>query len=227
MFCWPNARDNESKIIEQFNFVQDHLNIESAVEFCQKSPNFGFLYELYDARHIHYEGAFQSYLTCLRTIVPLVSRSDFLRIVPRSCPGCVTLQLLCILCLHPILENEVNNLFRELLCDPRGDILHQNDIRQMAMMIRQVYKRREYPFPYMGDCLGFERESQGYNMAQVIGQLISSTEFCDLMDSNSTIGAQIAHEMMKNLQDSQQQSNQLKVLLSKYQKLTSESKLDT
>jgi hypothetical protein len=227
MFCWPNARDNESKIIEQFKFLQDHLTEESAVQFCKSSPDCGFLFALYNANHLHYEGAFQSYLSCLRTIVPLVSRSDFLRMFPKSCPGCVTFQFLCILCLHPILENEVNYLFRELLCDSRGDILYRNDIRQLTMMIQQVYKRREDPFPYMGNCLDFEEESQEYKKAQAIGQLLSSEQFCQLMKSNSIIGAQIAHQMMKNLQESNKQSNQLRLLLLKYEELTSESKLDT
>ncbi len=74
MLCWPNARDDESKIIEQFKFVQSHLTAESAAQFRQKVPGCGFLYELYSAKHLNYAGAFQSYLTCLRTIVPLVSR---------------------------------------------------------------------------------------------------------------------------------------------------------
>jgi hypothetical protein len=95
------------------------------------------------------------------------------------------------------------------------------------MMIRQVYKRPENPFPYMGNCLDFKLESPGYKMAQVIGQLLSSEEFRELMKSNSTIGAPKAHQMMKDLQDDHERSSQLRELQSKYQKLTSEDKLDT
>lgn len=227
MFAWPKADDNESNIIEQFKFLQDHLTTESAIKFCRESPGDGFLKELYDVRHLNYEGAFQSYLTCLQAIVPLVSRSDFLHMFPKSCPGCATLQFLCILSLHPILENEVNYLFRELLCDPRGDILHRNDIRQLVMMIREGYKHREDPFPHMGNCSDFENKSQGYKKAQAIGKLLSSEQFCQLMKSNSIVGTQLAHEMVKNLQDSNKQANQLKLLLSKYEELASENKLDT
>ena len=138
-----------------------------------------------------------------------------------------TLQFLCILYLHPILENEVNSLFRELLCDPRGDILHRNDIRQLpAMLIRQVYKRSQDPFPYIGYCLDFKSENQGYNMAQAIGKLFSSEEFCQLMKSNPIVGGQIAHEVILNYQDNSHKSNLLYTLLSKHQKLISENKSD-
>lgn len=217
MYAWPKADGRESDIIEQFKFLQDHLTTESAIKFCQESPGDGFLKEMYNARHLHCEGAFQSYLACLRVIALLVSRSDFLHMFPKSCSGCATLQILCILSLHPILENEVNSLFRELLCDPRGDVLDRNDIRQLVIMIRQGYKSQEDPFPQMGNCANFESESEGYKKAQAIGQLLSSEQFCQLMKSNSIVGSQLAHEMMKNLQDSTKQINQLKLLLSKYE----------
>ena len=88
-------------------------------------------------------------------MVPLVSRSTFLNIFPKACFGCATLQFLCSLCSHPVLENEVNMLFCELLYDPHGDILHRNDIRHMAMMVRQAYKRSGDPFPYVWLLFGF------------------------------------------------------------------------
>jgi hypothetical protein len=121
----------------------------------------------------------------------------------------------------------VNYLFRELLCDPRADILHRNDIRQLAITIRQVYKRREDPFSYMAYCLDFNSESQGYKKVQAIGELFSSEQFCQLMKSNSIAGAQIAHQMMKNYQENKQELNELHTLLSKHQELISENKLDT
>ena len=136
-------------------------------------------------------------------------------------------QFLCILYLHPILENEVNYLFRELLCDPRSDILHRNDIRQLAMLIRQVYKRSQDHFPYIGYCLDLKSESQGYNMVQAIEQLFSSEEFCQLMKSNPIVGGQIAHEVILNYQDNNHKSNLLYTLLSKHHELISESKSDT
>ena len=80
---------------------------ESGEKFCAASPGCGFLMELYDAGHLHYEGAFQSYLSCLRTLVPLVARSNFLCMFVKNCSGCAALQFLSIVYLHPILENEV------------------------------------------------------------------------------------------------------------------------
>ncbi|CAF4613544.1 unnamed protein product [Rotaria sp. Silwood2] len=114
----------------------------------------------------------------------------------------------------------------ELLCDKHGDILNRDDIRQIAMMMRQAYKRRGDPFPYVGDCLDYDRESQGFKMAYTIGVLFSSEEFCKLMKSNPTIGTQIAREMLKNPHDSDWQSNQLYELLSKYKELISDNKSD-
>ena len=225
MFSWPTACDSESNIIQQFKFLQDHLTTDSAVEFFANVPCSDYLHELYNAGHPYYEGAIQAYLVCLRTVIPLVSRSQFLRIFEGSSPGCAaTLQFMSILCLYPILENEVNDLFRELLCDPRAEILHRNDIRQMVMKIRQEYKD---PFQCIGAYFNVNRDNAGFKKAQVIGELIASEDFCELMKSNSTVGAQLAHQMMKNLPDDSKQSSQLKELLSKYQKLISKDKLNT
>ena len=87
-FDWPNARDDQSKIIEQFKFLQDHLTAESAAVFCGKAPGCGFLYALYETNHLDDESIFQAYLSCLRTLVPLVSRSELLGMFPKGCSGC-------------------------------------------------------------------------------------------------------------------------------------------
>ncbi|CAF3235948.1 unnamed protein product [Rotaria sp. Silwood2] len=227
MACWPNPqKDDESTIIQQFKLLKDQLTIESALELCNDMPGCGFLFALYETKNLYYEGAFQAYLTLLRAIAALVSRSNFLYMFSKSCSGCAMLHILSILCLHPILENEVDTLFQELLCDKHGDILNRDDIRQIAMMMRQAYKRRGDPFPYVGDCLDYDRESQGFKMAYTIGVLFSSEEFCKLMKSNPTIGTQIAREMLKNPHDSDWQSNQLYELLSKYKELISDNKSD-
>ena len=113
MLRWPEAKQDESTIIKQFKLLKDQLTIESALELCGNVPGCGFLSELYDAKHLYYEGAFQAYLTLLRAIAELVPRSNFRRMFPNSCSGCAMLQILSNLCLHPILENEVNMLFRE------------------------------------------------------------------------------------------------------------------
>ncbi len=214
---WPSAHDNESRIIEQFEFIKNHLTEESGKEFCRASPGCGFLMELYDAGHLHYEGAFQSYLSCLRTLVPLVTRSYFLSMFVKNCSGCAALQFLSIVYLHPILENEVNCLFRELLCDPRGDILHRNDIRQLALTIQLVYKRQDFPFPYMGNCCDFEWENQGFKKAEAIGTLFCSEEFLAFMKRDSTVGAQIAHELLKTIEENDKEYNNLQTLIVKYQ----------
>ncbi|CAF3336881.1 unnamed protein product, partial [Rotaria socialis] len=181
MACWPDARkDNESTIIEKFKLLKDQLTQESAHELCRNASGCGFLYELYDVKHLDCEGAFQAYMIFLRAIAAMVPRSSFLHIFPKSCSGCAISQILSILCLHPTLENEVNNLFCELLFDTHGDILNRDDIRPIAMMMRRAYKRREDPFPYIGYCLDYDRESQGFKMAYVIGVLFSSDQFCEL-----------------------------------------------
>ena len=217
MFSWPSARDDESKISKQFKFLQENLTTESAEKFCRESPGCGFLLELYDGGHLHYESALQSYLSCLRTLVRLVTHSYFLGMFSTHCSTCAALQFFSIVYLHPILENEVNYLFRELLCDPRGDILHRNDVRQLAMMVRLGYKRGEFPFPYMTDCCDFDWESEGYKKAEIIGKLFSSEKFCELMKNNSPAGAQIAHELLKTIEENDKEYNHLQTLLSKYQ----------
>lgn len=92
------------------------------------------------------------------------------------------------------------------------------------MMMRPAYKRQGDPFPYIGYCTDYDDKSQGFKMAYAIGALFSSDEFCKLMKINPILGAQIAHEMLKNPHDSNWQSNQLHKLLSKYKELTSDNK---
>ncbi|CAF4750818.1 unnamed protein product, partial [Rotaria sp. Silwood2] len=120
--------------------------------------------------------------------------------------------------------NDVNALFSELLLDKHGDILNRNDIRQIAIMIRQAYNERQGAFPKTGCCTDYDRKSQGYKTAYTIGVLFSSDEFCELMKSNSILGAQIAHEMLKNPDDN---DRKLHELLSKYKELISDNKSDT
>ena len=107
MFSWPNARDDKSTISKQFKFLQENLTTESAEKFCREAPRCGFLLKLYEAGHLHYESALQSYLNFLRTLVPLVTRSNFLSIFSKHCSACASLQFLSIVYLHPILENEI------------------------------------------------------------------------------------------------------------------------
>ncbi|CAF4901748.1 unnamed protein product, partial [Rotaria socialis] len=179
MSRWPDVRKwDESVIIEQFKLLKDQLTKELALELCEKAYGCGFLYELYDAKHLDYEGAFQAYLTLLRAIAALVPGSQFQSIFIKSCPGCAVLEILSILCIHPILENDVNALLGELLLDTHGDILNRNDIRQIAIMIRQAYKG--YQGTYMGCCTAYDWKSQGYKTAYTIGVLFSSDQFCEL-----------------------------------------------
>lgn len=227
MLQWPTIRyRDESDIIEQFKLLEDQLTTESALGLCRNGPGCGFLFELYNARCLHYEGAFQAYLNLLRAIASLVPRSNFQQIFPKSCAGCAVLQILSILCLHPILENEVDTLFRVLLCDEHGHILNRDDIRQIAMKMRRAYTRRDNPFPFMAYCLDYDRESEGFKMAYVIGVLFSSRKFCELMKSNPILGARIAHDMLKNPDESDNQSDQLHELLSKYNEFGSDNKFD-
>ena len=216
MVVWPNASGYEFTIIEQFQTLRNQLTTESAIQLCERAPGAGFLAEMHRVHNLRYEGAFQSYLRFLRSIVPLVPRSKFLRMFIKSCPGCAALQFLCILCLHPSLEDEVTSLFRDLLFDRQGLIVDLDYIVQLAMLVQGGFKRLDVSFPHMGNCLDFDQKSEGFNKAFVLGQLLSSDQFCELMKSNAAAGAQIAHEMIKNLQDSQKQSQQLRELLSKY-----------
>ena len=79
----------------------------------------------------------------------------------------------------------------------------------------------------MADCCDFSWESEAYKKAEMIGRLFSSEKFCQLMKNNSTVGAQIAHELLKTIEENDKESNHLQTLLSKYQELTSESELDS
>lgn len=224
MLRWPNTRQNESTVIKEFKLLIDQLTKESALELCSSAPGCGFLYELYDAGNLSYECAFQCYLTLLRAIAKLVPRSTFNRMFPKGCSGCAMLQILSILCLHPILENDVNMLFRELLYDKHGDILNCDDIRRIAMMMRGAYTEPLNPFPNIGYCTHYDSENEGFKLAYFIGVLFSSDEFCELMKTNPTLGSQIAHEMLKNPGNTTWQSNKLHESLSKYKELTSDNK---
>ncbi|CAF1256175.1 unnamed protein product, partial [Rotaria magnacalcarata] len=120
--------------------------------------------------------------------------------------------------------NDVNALLGELLLDTHGDILNRNDIRQITMMMRQSYNGSQDTFPNMDCCTDYDWKSQGYKTAYAIGVLFSSNQFYELMKSNSILGAQMAHEMVKNPDDSRWKLHEL---LSKYKQLISNNKSDT
>ncbi|CAF2094731.1 unnamed protein product [Rotaria magnacalcarata] len=183
-----NARyDNQPEL-------SDQLTKELGLELCRNTVRCGLLCELYDAKHLYYEGAFQAYLTLLRAIAALVP------------------------------QNDVNALLGELLLDTHGDILNRNDIRQITMMMRQSYNGSQDTFPNMDCCTDYDWKSQGYKTACAIGVLFSSNQFYELMKSNSILGAQMAHKMLKNPDHSRWKWHEL---LSKYKQLISNNKSDT
>ncbi|CAF5190553.1 unnamed protein product, partial [Rotaria magnacalcarata] len=120
--------------------------------------------------------------------------------------------------------NDVNALLGELLLDTHGDILNRNDIRQITMMMRQSENDSQDKFPNMDCCTDYDWKSQGYITAYAIGVLFSFNQFYELMKSNSILAAQMAHEKLKNTDDSRWK---LHKLLSKYKQLISNNKSDT
>ncbi|CAF1396697.1 unnamed protein product, partial [Adineta steineri] len=218
----PDGKDNQMSIVQRLIHLRKELTIESASKICEDDSINNFVYHLYEADHLNYKYAFQAYINLLRAILPLVPRSTFLRIFTKSCPGCAALEFLCILCLHPVLKNDVHSLFCELLFDTNGDILTRKDICQMAMMIRKAYKRTDYKFPYSPNCLNFNEDNEAVQKILAVGKLFASDKFCALMKTNPIIGARMAHDMFYDLGDDFHQSRVLDTLLSKYGTITSE-----
>jgi hypothetical protein len=211
-----DGRKDEMTIVERLSHLRKELTKELAIQLCENYFLESFVYHLYDADHLHYECALQMYINLLQDILPSVPRSKFLRLFSKSCSGCASLTFLCILYLHPVFENDVYHLFRQLLFDVNGDILTRRDICQLALWIRQAYKRTDFRFPYEPNCLNFNRDNEALQKTFAIGDLFSSDRFCALMKTNPTIGARIAHEMFMDLGNDFHRSFHLDALLSKY-----------
>ncbi|CAF0769230.1 unnamed protein product [Adineta steineri] len=92
----------------------------------------------------------------------------------------------------------------------------------MAMMIRKAYKRTDYKFPYLPNCLNFNEDNEAVQKILAVGKLFASDKFCALMKINPIIGARMAHDMFYDLGDDFHQSRVLDTLLSKYGTITSE-----
>jgi hypothetical protein len=137
----------------------------------------------------------------LRSILPLVPRSTVVGLFTKDCPGCAALEFLCILCLHPVLDNEVYYLFRK------------------------AYKRTDYLFPYTPNCLNFDRDNKALQKTLAVGELFASDKFCALMEANPIIGTRLAHEMFNDLGNKFHQMFQLQSLLFKYDSSISEVQL--
>jgi hypothetical protein len=141
----------------------------------------------------------EPYLQLLLGILRLVPHSTFLRMFPKGCGGCAIFQFYSIAALNPSLDFLVKSLLKALLFDEQEQILSMlPEVNQMAVMIKQDYKRRENPFPYVANCLDLARKNQESKIVGALGAMIRSEKFLDLMKNHDKRAIKIAREMIND-----------------------------
>jgi hypothetical protein len=209
---WPYLKTNEATIVNHLDSLRDRLTEETATKLSKYGSCQFWNFAEYNARR--YENAFRSYLKLLLGIARLVRRSTFLGIFPKDCGGCAIAQFFCIVAMHPILHSEVYDLLRELLCDENGRILQMlPDIKKMALMVQHAHGPTDYPFPYIGVCLNFDRKSEAYKIIRALGSMIASDKFIQLMKNNTEKAIPIAQNLISNLENPFHSDSELSQLL--------------
>ncbi|CAF4934570.1 unnamed protein product, partial [Rotaria sp. Silwood1] len=167
----------------ELNALRDGLTSETATKLCSQL-GCGYLICFVKSDTFHYAKAMSAYIHLLISIAKIVDRPTFLEPYPKGCGGCASIQFFCMVSLHPELAKDVFDLFRVLLNDDEGEIVTKDEVLAMGTMMRRQYKRRENPFPYMGNCLDFTKELRG--MTDKLRDLIMNEEFGLAMEKNRT-----------------------------------------
>ncbi|CAF1375176.1 unnamed protein product [Adineta steineri] len=197
---WPDLNTNEVTVVNHLNSLRDGLTEDTAAKLSKYGSCRFWDFDGYNATR--YKNAFRSYLTLLLGIARLVPRSTFLGNFPKDCGGCAIAQFFCIVAMHPTLHSEVYDLLRELLCDKNDRILKMlPDSNEMVHLVRNAYQLRDKAFPYAGFCLNFDHKSEAYKIMKVLGLMIESDKFIQLMKNDTEKAISIAQKMMTNFED--------------------------
>ncbi len=112
-------------------------------------------------------------------------RNQFCGIFPKSCPGCIGLNLICA---AEVLNDSqlVWGVVKDMLNDPPGEIMTIDELDYYRTMSRLAYHRQQgNPYPYMGNCVDFRNNhTPMVNVATGLGELLSSPNFALAMKRN-------------------------------------------
>ena len=190
---WTDLTDGET-LVERLNSLRSRLTKDLAKKLCgQNCP----IYSYYKSGVLHRWTSMKAYLELLHDLLPLVPRSTFFELFPKRCGGCAIFQFYAIAALHTNLDCEVRKLLKALLLDEQEWILSRiPEVRHMARMIREDYKRREDPFPYVANCLDLGRKNQESKILGALGAMVNSEEFLKLMENRDERVIRVAREMI-------------------------------
>jgi hypothetical protein len=208
---WPEFTDKEA--VEHLNLLRSRLTVDIATKLCYVSPINSFYY----SEILHNERVMEPYLQLLLDILRLVPHSTFLCMFPKGCGGCAIFQFYAIAALNPSLDSVVKSLLKELLFDEQEQILSMlPEVNQMAVMIKQDYKRREDPFPYVANCFDLGKKNQESKIVGALGAMIRSEKFLDLMKNHDERAIKVAKEMIDDDKETFDFGFSLDSLLKKY-----------
>jgi hypothetical protein len=139
-----------------------------------------------------------------------LTRQQFCGIFPKSCPGCIGLNLICA---AEMLNDSylVWKVVKEILNDPPGEILTLNELEKLRRLSKSAYRRQGDSYPYMGNCIDFGMDSQIVGVAKGLGELIQSPSFASAMRNNRSkcIGYVTAKFSGKNSQSIEEFCNSI------------------
>lgn len=119
-------------------------------------------------------------VNALPLLYSTLSRKEFCGIFPKSCPGCIGLNLVCA---AQLLRDTrlVCHVVGQLLNDPDCEIFTIEEMDVCRELTLRYYRRRDDPYPYMGNCLDFGFTNPFIDTMIKFGNLIQSSFFSSKM----------------------------------------------
>ena len=189
---WPELTDVQT-VCHQLNSLSGRLTVKIANELCGHWP----FWKFYESNILYDLNVMRAYMQLLIGMVRLgLDNIRFWGMFPKGCGGCAVYQFFAIVVLHPSLDGEVRQLMKLLLNDEKERLLSIiPDIRQLAQMVRQDYKRKEDPFPYAACCLDLTMTGQGSIVVAGLGAMVQNTTFLSLMANHDEKAILVAKKM--------------------------------
>ena len=132
----------------------------------------------------------------LSDVVPRISKKDLRSPFPKRCSGCFVFNFLCLVEMYPNVAGPVETIFRSMLGDKQGVIVEPGEVQQLARAARRQYKRRDDPFPYMGNCIDFGLGDPFTEGVVRLGRLLLSEDFPQLMESEPSKAIELAKRFL-------------------------------
>jgi len=104
---------------------------------------------------------------------------ELLKVFPKGCGGCTYMQLAIPVALHPELDVLAAAVMGALIGDTNFRVIETGELNLMGEGLKAAYKRKQDPFPFIGNCLDFESPLYGFwsqtTISNKVGAMLQSS----------------------------------------------------